>query len=304
MRGASDSLAPSSTRMTDKIAVTDVTDTALWVAALRAKEAERVDAIFQDPLALMLAGERGEKIARSIAHRALMAWAIVIRTSAIDRLINEAIQMGVDTVINLGAGLDTRPYRMNLPPRIRWIEIDFPKLIDFKNAALVGYSPICKVERIGMNLLERAARQELFRAYGANTGNTLLIAEGVIPYFSNGDAAVLARDLSTIPSFRHWILDFDNAGSRSMPKGWAKHLRAAPFLFQVGDWFHFFEECAWHPHKVITSAEESERLERPYPFTFPQGLVMRTLPREVSRRILSVSGAVLLRQREELRPEA
>jgi len=43
-----------------------------------------------------------------------MAFAMVVRTCAIDRLILMAIEKGIDTVINLGAGLDTRPYRMQL----------------------------------------------------------------------------------------------------------------------------------------------------------------------------------------------
>jgi hypothetical protein len=40
---------------------------------------------------------------------------MIMRTSAIDRLIDEAIKAGIDTVLSLGAGLDTRPCRMRLP---------------------------------------------------------------------------------------------------------------------------------------------------------------------------------------------
>ena len=39
--------------------VNDVTDTALWVAVYRATETERRDALFRDPLAGRMAGERG-----------------------------------------------------------------------------------------------------------------------------------------------------------------------------------------------------------------------------------------------------
>lgn len=60
-----------------------------------------------------------------------MSWVLTIRTVAIDRLIVMAIENGVDTVINLGAGLDTRPYRMKLPSLLRWIEVDFPHMIDY-----------------------------------------------------------------------------------------------------------------------------------------------------------------------------
>jgi methyltransferase (TIGR00027 family) len=282
--------------VTEGTAVTNVADTALWVATFRGTEAERPDAAFHDPLASMLAGERGRAIARTIPRSASVAWAMVVRTSAIDWLVSEAIRMGVDTVLNLGAGLDTRPYRMSLPTQLRWIEIDFPSIVDLKDSKLIAQTPSCTLERVGLDLLNRSSRNELFAHYGAQSRNTLVIAEGVIPYFSNGDAAALAQDLLAIHSFHYWILDFDNAGKRGMPKSWAKHLKAAPFLFQVEDWFEFFRQCGWHPHQVITSDEQSARINRPYPYNFPLGLVMHALPRSVSRKILSLSGAVLLRK--------
>lgn len=55
-----------------------------------------------------------------------MAFAMTLRTVAIDRLVQMAIARGVDTVINLGAGLDTRPYRMELPPTLRKLPPMFP----------------------------------------------------------------------------------------------------------------------------------------------------------------------------------
>jgi methyltransferase (TIGR00027 family) len=283
--------------MNNENAITSVSDTALWMAALRAKEGKRADAAFHDPLASVLAGERGERIARSFPHASLVSWAVIIRTCAIDRLLEAALRKGVDTVVNLGAGMDTRPYRMRLPPGLRWIEIDFPNLMQLKDSALAHHEPSCRVERVGMNLLDRPARNALFAAYGSRTPNTLLIAEGVIPYLSNDEVRNLAQDLGAIASFRHWILDFDNAGSRKLPKSWANRLRAAPFLFDVTDWFKFFEESGWDQLQVITSAEESERLGKPCPLTFPLGLIMRSLPSEMRKRILSVSGAVLLENR-------
>jgi methyltransferase (TIGR00027 family) len=274
-------------------AIANVTDTALWVAACRAAEAERVDAAFRDPLASVLAGKRGREIARSFPRSASVAWGVAVRTSAIDRLIGDAVQAGIDTVLNLGAGLDTRPYRLTLPAHLRWLEIDFPNIVELKNTRLMEHKAMCSVERIGLDLLDRPLRNGLFARLGAASGNTLLITEGVIPYFSNDEVASLAADLSAIAAFRRWILDFDNAGKRGMPRGWAGKLQAAPFLFSVDDWFEFFRQAGWRPRQVITSAEESERVKRPCPFPFPWGLIVHALP-ELRRRVLTVSGAVLM----------
>ncbi len=35
-------------------------------------------------------------------------------------------------VINLAAGLDARPYRMNLPALLQWIEVGFQKYLTTK----------------------------------------------------------------------------------------------------------------------------------------------------------------------------
>ena len=93
----------------------DVSDTALWVALDRAHETERRHPLFRDPYARLLAGERGEQIAR-VLRRGRQSWPVVVRTAVFDELILRAIARdGVTCVLNLAAGLDTRPYRLDLP---------------------------------------------------------------------------------------------------------------------------------------------------------------------------------------------
>jgi hypothetical protein len=61
-----------------------------------------------------LAGGRGKKIVAKLPKWFLGAWTVALHTVIIDDFIATALQDGVDTVLNLGAGLDTRPYRMPL----------------------------------------------------------------------------------------------------------------------------------------------------------------------------------------------
>jgi methyltransferase (TIGR00027 family) len=112
--------------------IRDVSDTALWVAACRAIETERPDALFRDPLAGRLAGERGRQIAMTLSHGKATIWSVAIRTVVVDAFVTTATAAGVDTIVNLGAGLDTRPHRMDLPGSLRWIEVDYPSIIDTK----------------------------------------------------------------------------------------------------------------------------------------------------------------------------
>jgi O-methyltransferase involved in polyketide biosynthesis len=186
---------------------------------------------------------------------------------------------------------------MKLPATLRWIEMDFPNIVELKNSKLIEYKPVCELERVGVDLLDRGSRNTLLAQYGMTSKNTLVITEGVLTYFSVHDAATLADELTAIPSIRFWIQDFDNAGRRRLPRGWEAKLKAAPFLFKVKDWFAFFEKYGWRSSQVITSFEESQRINRPYPLDFPFGLILRALPKAMSQKILSLSGAVLMQNR-------
>jgi O-methyltransferase involved in polyketide biosynthesis len=68
-----------------------ISDTAFWTAALRAQESERDDAIFRDPFARRLAGERGFEIVRLIRQPAVR-YGVVMRTAAIDRVVLAGIR--------------------------------------------------------------------------------------------------------------------------------------------------------------------------------------------------------------------
>jgi methyltransferase (TIGR00027 family) len=250
--------------------VEDVSDTALWVANYRARETDRPDALFKDPLAAKLSGERGKKIADLLGYPGIMTWVMAIRTVAIDRLILKSIEMGVDTVINLGAGLDTRPYRMNLPKNLNWIEVDFSHMIEFKNSKLADDKPVCGLERFAADLSQAGARQQIFKQLGEKTKKALIITEGVIPYLSDQDAADLAKDLRAIANFEYWVQDYRMGGPRAlMPRRFRKHLKDAPFIFSQKNWLGYFESFGWRVNEKILALDLSKEVNRPFTIPFP-----------------------------------
>lgn len=92
-------------------------------------ESARPDALFHDPLADRLAGDRGRAIVAAAPRAIRNGWWLVARTKVMDDVIIDAITDGCDRVLNLAAGLDTRPYRLDLPPDFPWIEADLPELL-------------------------------------------------------------------------------------------------------------------------------------------------------------------------------
>ncbi len=210
--------------------IENVSDTAFWVAHYRGVESARGDALFRDPLAARLAGDHGKQIAQSIPLSFFTAWTIAIRTAIIDDYIRRAIAEGIDTVLNLGAGLDTRPYRMDLPAALAWIEVDYPAVIELKEQRLAQESPHCQLTRVKLDLADLAERQKLLADINARAKKMLVLTEGVVPYLSNEEAASLADDLKALEHASYWIIDyFSRAVFKNRPRMMGNKMRNAPF---------------------------------------------------------------------------
>jgi methyltransferase (TIGR00027 family) len=285
--------------------IRDVSDTALLVAACRAIETERSDALFADPFAGRLAGERGRKIARSMPHREVTLWTVAIRTVVVDRFLTSAIAAGVETVLNLGAGLDTRAYRMALPSSLRWIEVDQQNIVDVKEELLRGETPKCRVERIALDLAVGKGRRKLFDAIGSTSSSTILITEGFVAYLSRDAAAGLAADLAAQPTFTLWVTDyFSPAVTRWRTASiWgvldrfqrkSRSMRNASFRFDPGDWRRFFADKGWRPKEMKYLGEESVRLHRPVPMPWFVKPLHPFMPRARRQAMLRMTGYALL----------
>jgi methyltransferase (TIGR00027 family) len=245
----------------------DVSDTAFWIAHHRALETERPDALFRDPFAARLAGERGRRISEAMPTSRIVAWTVAMRTCIIDGYIATALRSGIDTVLCLGAGLDARPYRLALPPQLRWIEADYPHVIDYKEDILRQAGAACRVERVRIDLADAAERQTLLRRVDALSQGALVLTEGVIPYLSNEEAASLADDLRAMRHARLWIVDYLSAQAVAFRrrKGVRRSMQNAPFKFAPGDWFAFFREHGWRVQEIDYYQEVALRHSRPMP---------------------------------------
>jgi methyltransferase (TIGR00027 family) len=243
-----------------------VSDTAFLVAGFRALESDRPEPLFRDPLAWTLAGDHGRQILETVPKAFVGGWSVVIRTVIIDQFIKEAIEQGVDTILNLGAGLDTRPYLMELPNTLRWVEVDFPHVIDLKESRLADERPNCRLDRIRLDLTDRALRQQLLAEVSESAEKILVLTEGVVPYLSNSDVFELADDLRAVEKIRFWIVDyFSPQALRYGRKHRTRFMRNAPFQFEPPNWFAFFDKRGWRASEVRYIAEEAERLGRPIP---------------------------------------
>ena len=258
----------------------DVSDTAIWVAHYRAKESQRPDALFQDPLAIKLSAQRGKQIAQYAGSAQQVEWSVVIRTKIIDAFIENLIANGVDTIVNLGAGLDCRPYRLELPSSLRWFEVDYPHMIQFKEQELAKESSRAQLQRIGLDLADQGKRQQLFADIAKNSGKILVLTEGVIPYLNVEHVRSLSADLQDKLRCQYWILDYFNPTlMRYIRYGSLRRkLKNAPFQFLPGDWFQFFEKAGWNLDEMRYLSDVSKDLGRDLPMNWANRLLSKVLP--------------------------
>jgi methyltransferase (TIGR00027 family) len=275
-----------------------VSDTALWVAHYRAEETKRADALFKDPLAEKLVGSRGHAIAASMVDTAKYARQnVVIRTYLIDQFIRELAASGVDTFVNLGAGLDTRPYRLDLPSSIRWIEVDYPHLIKMKNAILSDDTPVVQMERVSLDLADRNQRRELFAQL--NRGRVAILTEGVLPYLTEDDVASLATDLAACKSFEFWICDYMSPALYRFMRDskQAKKMKNAPFRFFPADPMAFFARVGWEPERIRYIQQTTRDLGRPVPVPWFAYFLKYFMTPAARDRFLKSSGYMILKRK-------
>jgi methyltransferase (TIGR00027 family) len=245
--------------------VRGVSDTARWVAYFRAQETRRADALFRDPFAERLAGERGFHLANTLADGNKHEWAWVARTYLFDQFLSGAIQDGADLVVNLAAGLDARPYRMDLPANLQWVEVDLPDIVSYKEEILAGEKPRCRLERVVLDLSDVPGRRKLFSELDSRAHNIVVACEGLLIYFSSDEVASLAEDLAAGPHFRSWIIDLASPGQLRLMQGTTgKQLSEAGAAFKFGppEGADFFVPAGWEPkavHGLLKTAAQFKR---------------------------------------------
>ncbi len=279
-----------------------ISDTARWVAFYRAMETERPDAIFSDPFARRLAGMRGEEIVDQIKRGRAMAWAMIVRTQAFDEIIMQCVdERRVDTVLNLAAGLDARPWRMNLPASLQWIDVDLPDILNYKSEALKNETPVCRYEAIAADMTNAEARRDVFTKVGAMGKKILVVTEGLMVYLTREQAGELAHDLSHQPAFYWWLMDIASPRLMKMvQRSWGKELKQgnAQFKFAPAEGTDFYREFGWNEVEFRSAMEEARRLNREMKFMPVWRFIGRFYPKKAREEFRRMSGIVLLQRND------
>ncbi|MEO6793869.1 MAG: SAM-dependent methyltransferase [Mycobacterium sp.] len=264
--------------------VTHVSDTARWTASHRATESARPDAVFRDPLAERLAGAQGRAIVAGVPRSTRNGWWLVARTKIIDDTIAKAIADGCDRVLNLAAGLDTRPYRLDLPSDFPWVEADLPQLLAEKAELLADQTTRCRLTRTAVDLADPHARDAFLNDALSGATKALVLTEGLSMYLEDRDIAALSEAIKQ-PSVTWWMLDFAGPGlNKMMNRKMAGIMANASFKFAPANGLAYFEDLGWRTVEVESLLAAARRFHRLPLSLRPAAWLPQPDPRRPGRR--------------------
>ena len=179
---------------------TSVGSTAVMVAAARAGETAREDALIRDPYAAVLVEGAGtgvwqtlldsnfaEKLTEVDAEAAAifehMGSYQAVRTHFFDAFFAGACAAGIRQVVILASGLDSRAYRLDWPAGTTVYEIDQPKVLEYKSETLAahGARPRAELHHVPVDL--RFDWPQALREAGFDADRpTAWLAEGLLMY--------------------------------------------------------------------------------------------------------------------------
>lgn len=225
--------------------------TALWTAAQRAQESVRPDRLVEDPLAETLAGPEGARIMEVLQAGEPLSPTVAIRTRFFDdRLVARTSASpgragtgregtGRDDparqVVLLGAGMDSRAFRLGLLPHVTVFELDHPELLRLKDQRLesAGAKPTCERRSVPCDL-GGAWEDELLSSGFSTKEASVFIAEGLLMYLDEDEVGGLLDVLSALSV----------AGSTLLADICGRSLRYSPYMTE---WFAGLERAgmAW-----------------------------------------------------------
>jgi methyltransferase (TIGR00027 family) len=171
---------------------------AALVAACRMLAAEQTgpERLIDDPYAHLVVDDAAVAAAR--ADEPLQN-VIRLRTRYIDDAVEAFVdvhQSGRPQVLLLGAGLDARAFRLDVPAD--FYEVDFPATLDLKAELLAGVQPAAPRTAVPVDLAAQSFDEPLLAAGFDPRRPTIVVWEGVINYLDAATAEAVVEQIASV----------------------------------------------------------------------------------------------------------
>ena len=152
-----------------------------------------------------------------------------------------------------------------MPPNLRWIEVDYAAVLNYKASKLGSYLPACQLESVPLDATDNDARRILLHRIAITAEKALVITEGLVVYMSHDQVASLALDLHALPPFRWWLVDLVSPTALKLMESnfvESPDSSAVKLLFAPREGPMFFQRYGWETSECLSCLEEGRRLDR------------------------------------------
>jgi len=280
-----------------------VSNTALWVAAIRAIESKKENPLFVDPFAEALIGKEGYQIMEYYEsfnedkywiskkdQTEFQHTLIGIRVRWFDEMVIRELKkqnMTEKQVVILASGLDMRAYRLDFPSNTSIYEVDLPEIVEWKQKKVqeIGAVPKCaNLISVSSDLSKESWLGDLESKGFKKDLATIWIVEGLVIYL---DADSVKRLLSNIARISPpgSVLALD-VGNSCLTTGDWKQLDALkqqgnPMKFGMDYPERYMKSCGWNDVVAHQLGDKNANFGR-----YKMGTMPRWIPSPFARYYL------------------
>jgi methyltransferase (TIGR00027 family) len=142
-----------------------------------------------------------------------MRSSVVARTRLIDDWLSDAVGDGIDQVVMLGAGLDTRAWRLPALARSTVYEVDHPSTSRAKQSRLAAWdADLRRVRFVQVDFDRESFVDRLVEAGFDNTQKAAVVWDGVTNYLQPEAVDAVVRWAGGLAAGSHFIFTYIDAG--------------------------------------------------------------------------------------------
>ena len=124
---------------------------------------------------------------------------LICRTRFIDDLIEESTSAGIEQYVILGAGYDSRAYRLKLPPKLKIFEVYQPEVQEIKRLKLPkSISNRKNIIYVSIDFNNQSLKEQLLDAGFDKSKSTIYTLEGVSQYIPKEALSSTLKELATL----------------------------------------------------------------------------------------------------------
>lgn len=224
--------------------------TAHWTAAVRARESEREDCLFSDPYAAAMAGDVGATWMAQRPPESTLP--IALRTRYFDDFLRQATaQEGIRQIVLVGAGLDSRAFRLEWPPATTLYEIEQAAILAYKQEVLRAAGGVPRTTRVAIAAdLTQPWSEKLLQAGFQPEERSLWLLEGFLFYLPNERIDDLLEAVTGLAAAGSWLgFDIINSAVLTSPftKPWVdmQAEQGAPWIGTMDDPLSYLAARGW-----------------------------------------------------------